>query len=240
MTPGEAVPALIAYARTSTADQQNPEESLRWQLDIANTLIAGRAKIVGVVHDKGTSRSLPWSQRKEASALLAQLPNPSRGWSGIVVGEPQRAFGDTGQVQTVLAQLNHYDVQLWVPELQGPVDPASEIHDIILSLFGGLSRAERNRLRVRVRTSMRAMAPEGRAGSNRSPPPEPGKGPPGRPAHEARRRPFDLRGRKDNLRVANRRAGMSRHRLALTGAGAPCPSGADPKGNPTVSAEPGL
>jgi hypothetical protein len=105
----------MAYARTSTADQQNPEESLRWQLDIANTLIAGRAKIVGVVHDKDTSRSLPWSQRKEASGLLAQLTNQNRGWSGIVVGEPQRAFGDTGQVQTVLAQLNHYGVQLWVP-----------------------------------------------------------------------------------------------------------------------------
>src|SRR5439155_24503282 len=124
-------------------------------------LTAGRAEIVEVAHDIDTSRSLPWSQRRQASALLLQLPDPRRGWSGIVIGEPQRAFGDTGQVQTVLAQLNHYGVGLWIPELQGPVDPDSEIHDIILSLFGGLSRAERNRLRVRARTAMRAMAPEG-------------------------------------------------------------------------------
>jgi DNA invertase Pin-like site-specific DNA recombinase len=137
MKPDEPLPRLVAYARTSTADQQNPEESLRWQLEAARTLVAGRAEIVGVVHDKDTSRSLPWSQRKEALGLLKALHDPNRGWSGIVVGEPQRAFGDTGQVQIVLAQLAHYGVQLWVPELGGPVDPASETHDIILSLFGG-------------------------------------------------------------------------------------------------------
>jgi site-specific DNA recombinase len=167
--PDEPLPHLVAYARTSTADQQNPEESLRWQLEAARTLIAGRAEIVAVAHDRDTSRSLPWAQRKEALTLLKALPDPRRGWTGIVVGEPQRAFGDTGQVQTVLAQLAHYGVQLWVPELGGPVDPASETHDIILSLFGGLSRAERNRLRVRVRTAMRAMAPEGRYLGGRPP-----------------------------------------------------------------------
>ena len=135
--PTEQLPRLLAYARTSTADQQNPDESLRWQLEAARTLIAGRAEIVAVAHDKDTSRSLPWSQRKEAAAILKQLADGRRAWTGIVVGEPQRAFGDTGQVQTVLAQLAHYGVQLWVPELGGPVDPTSETHDIILSLFGG-------------------------------------------------------------------------------------------------------
>lgn len=243
MTQGEVLPCLIAYARTSTADQQNPEESLRWQLDIANTLIAGRAEIVGVVHDRDTSRSVPWSQRKEASGLLAQLTNQNRGWSGIVVGEPQRAFGDTGQVQTVLAQLNHYGVQLWVPELQGPVDPSSEIHDIILSLFGGLSRAERNRLRVRVRTSMRAMAPEGRYLGGRPPygyqlvrtgvpHPNPEKA---RQGVELTRLAVD-RSTAEVVKAifAWRSDGLGFRAIAsrLTSAGVPCPSGADPKRNP--------
>ena len=35
MTGGQPQNQLIAYARTSTADQQNPEESLRWQLEAA-------------------------------------------------------------------------------------------------------------------------------------------------------------------------------------------------------------
>jgi hypothetical protein len=46
------------------------------------------------------------------------------------VGEPQGPFGDTGEVQTVLVQLGHYGVQLWVPELGGLMDPTSEILDL--------------------------------------------------------------------------------------------------------------
>ena len=160
---------LTAYARTSTDDQQNPDESLRWQLSRANALVVGRAEIVSVTHDTDVSRSVPWPRRPAAARLIAQLANPARGWSGIVVGEPQRAFGSAGQVQNILPQLAHWGVQLWVPEVGGPVDPDSEAHDLLMSLFGGLSKAERNRLRVRVRTAMKAMAPEGRFLGGRPP-----------------------------------------------------------------------
>ncbi len=169
MTDLSSLIPLTAYARTSTDDQQSPEESLRWQLSRANALIIGRAEIVSVTHDTDVSRSVPWSRRPEAARLIAQLPNPARGWSGIVVGEPQRAFGSAGQVQNIMPQLAHFGVQLWVPEVGGPVDPDSEAHDLLMSMFGGLSKAERNRLRVRVRTSMKAMAPEGRYLGGRPP-----------------------------------------------------------------------
>ena len=160
---------LTAYARTSTDDQQNPGERLRWQLSRASALIVGRAEIVSVAHDTDVSRSVPWSRRPEAARLISLLPDPNRGWTGIVVGEPQRAFGSAGQVQNILPQLAHWGVQLWVPEVGGPVDPDSEAHDLLMSMFGGLSRAERNRLRVRVRTAMKAMAPEGRYLGGRPP-----------------------------------------------------------------------
>jgi site-specific DNA recombinase len=169
MTDEKTLIRLTAYARTSTDDQQNPGESLRWQLSRANALIVGRAEIVSVAHDTDVSRSVPWSRRPEAARLIAQLPDRNRGWSGIVVGEPQRAFGSAGQVQNILPQLAHWGVQLWVPEVGGPVDPDSEAHDLLMSMFGGLSRAERNRLRVRVRTAMKAMAPEGRYLGGRPP-----------------------------------------------------------------------
>ena len=93
MTEARALIPLTAYARTSTDDQQNPGESLRWQLSRANALIVGRAEIVSVVHDTDVSRSVPWSRRPEAARLISQLADPNRGWTGIVVGEPQRAFG---------------------------------------------------------------------------------------------------------------------------------------------------
>ncbi len=169
MTDAKSLIPLTAYARTSTDDQQNPEESLRWQLSRATALVVGRAEIVSVTHDTDVSRSVPWPRRPAAARLIAQLANPARGWSGIVVGEPQRAFGSAGQVQNILPQLAHWGVQLWVPEVGGPVDPDSEAHDLLMSLFGGLSKAERNRLRVRVRTAMKAMAPEGRFLGGRPP-----------------------------------------------------------------------
>ena len=169
MTEVRTLIPLTAYARTSTDDQQNPGESLPWQLSRANALIVGRAEIVAVVHDTDVSRSVPWSRRPEAARLISQLSDSNRGWTGIVVGEPQRAFGSAGQVQNILPQLAHWGVQLWVPEVGGPVDPDSEAHDLLMSMFGGLSRAERNRLRVRVRTSMKAMAPEGRYLGGRPP-----------------------------------------------------------------------
>jgi DNA invertase Pin-like site-specific DNA recombinase len=48
----------------------------------------------------------------------------------------------------------HYGVALWVPEVGGPLDPDNEAHDLVMSVFGGMSKGERNRIKVRVRTAM--------------------------------------------------------------------------------------
>ena len=57
------------------------------------------------------------------------------------------------QVQLILPQLADAGASLWCPEGGGPVDPNSEAHDIVLNLFGGLSKAERRRLQTRVRAA---------------------------------------------------------------------------------------
>lgn len=51
----------------------------------------------------------------------------------------------------------HYGVQLWVPEV-GERSTRSEAHDLVMSVFGGMSKGERNRIRIRVRTAMAAQA----------------------------------------------------------------------------------
>ncbi|MGH3535650.1 MAG: recombinase family protein [Pseudonocardiaceae bacterium] len=64
----------------------------------------------------------------------------------------------------------HYGVQLWVPEVGGAVDPESEAHDLVMSVFGGMSKGERNRIKIRVRTAMAAQAQvEGRFLGGRPP-----------------------------------------------------------------------
>nr|WP_239171111.1 recombinase family protein [Actinoplanes campanulatus] len=59
---------------------------------------------------------------------------------------------------------------LWVPEVGGPIDPDNEAHDLVMSVFGGMSKGERNRIKVRVRTSMASQTQvEGRFLGGRPP-----------------------------------------------------------------------
>jgi site-specific DNA recombinase len=68
------------------------------------------------------------------------------------------------------AEVAHYGVQLWVPEVGGAVDPESEAHDLVMSVFGGMSKGERNRIKIRVRAAMAAQAQiEGRFLGGRPP-----------------------------------------------------------------------
>jgi site-specific DNA recombinase len=148
-------------ARTSTDDLQDPADSLRWQTDTAARLITSHGEIVATYHDIDKSRSLPWDRRPEASRILQDLKNPNRGWDAIVIAEPQRAFSGT-QFEGILFQFAHYGVPLWVPELGGPVDINNDGHYMCLSNYGTMSRAERNRTRLRVANAVRAHAKAGR------------------------------------------------------------------------------
>ena len=77
-----------------------------------------------------------------------------------MIAEPQRAFSG-GQFQLVFPQLTHYGIDLWVPELGGRVDPDSEGHEMLMSLFGGLSKAERRRLQIRTHNAVLAHGAAG-------------------------------------------------------------------------------
>ncbi|MER6048123.1 zinc ribbon domain-containing protein [Streptomyces sp. NPDC001793] len=64
----------------------------------------------------------------------------------------------------------HFGVPLWVPEVGGPIDPKNEAHDLVMSVFGGMSKGERNRIKIRVHTVMASQAKiEGRYLGGRPP-----------------------------------------------------------------------
>ncbi len=149
------------YARVSTEDRQSPADSIAWQRSIAAALIAPHGgRIVAEYLDVGVSRSLPWSRRPHAARLLADCARKDREFDAVVIGEPQRAFAGT-QYGLTVPILWHHGVELWVPEVGGRVDPDSEAHDLVMSLFGGLSKAERARIQRRVRNAMQTMARAG-------------------------------------------------------------------------------
>jgi site-specific DNA recombinase len=158
------------YGRVSTEDQQDPQSSRSWQLTRSRALIGARdGVIVTEFFDVDKSRSIPWQRRPEANRLLAELKNKNRVFDAVVIGEPHRAFYGN-QYGLTFPLFEHYGVPLWVPEVGGPIDPANEAHDLVMSVFGGMSKGERNRVKIRVRTAMAAQAEiEGRFLGGRPP-----------------------------------------------------------------------
>ena len=146
------------YGRVSTEDQQDPASSRQWQLSRAQALIEGHeGRIVAEFFDVGQSRSLPWKRRPEAAALLEAFDRLDRGFDAVVIGEPARAFCGS-QFAMTFPVFTHYAVELWVPEIGGKVDPGSEAHDLIMSMYGGMAKGERNRIKVRVKSAMESQA----------------------------------------------------------------------------------
>jgi len=158
------------YGRVSTEDQQDPTSSKNWQLARSQQIIDQvGGEIVSEFFDIGQSRSLPWKRRPEATRLLSTFSNPSRGFDAVVIGEPQRAFYGN-QFGLTFPVFVHYGVGLWVPEVGGAIDPGSDAHDLVMSLYGGMSKGERNRIKTRVRSAMAAQAAiEGRYLGGRPP-----------------------------------------------------------------------
>lgn len=158
------------YGRVSTEDQQDPESSRSWQLHRSQQHIEpSGGQIVAEYFDCGHSRALPWKRRPEASGLLAALRNPDRTFTAVVIGEPQRAFYGN-QFSLTFPVFTHYGVELWVPEVGGRIGPGSDAHDLVMTLFGGMSKGERNRIKTRVRSAMSAQtATQGRFLGGRPP-----------------------------------------------------------------------
>ena len=211
------------YGRVSTEDQQDPESSRGWQLTRSRALIDARdGVIVAEFFDVDKSRSIPWQRRPQATALLAELKNPNRQFDAVVVGEPHRAFYGN-QYGLTFPLFEHYGVPLWVPEVGGPIDPRNEAHDLVMSVFGGMSKGERNRIKIRVKAAMGAQAkdegrflggrpPYGYLIADAGPHPNPAKAADGKRLHKLDLDPEAAPVVKPDLRRVHRRARLLRHR----------------------------
>jgi len=158
------------YGRVSTEDQQDPKSSRNWQLARSRQVIEPTGgEIVTEFFDIGQSRSLPWKRRPEAARLLDSFRDEDRGFDAVVIGEPQRAFYG-GQFGLTFPVFTHFGIGLWVPEVGGAIDPGSEAHDLVMALYGGMSKGERMRIKTRVRSAMASQAAiEGRFLGGRPP-----------------------------------------------------------------------
>jgi site-specific DNA recombinase len=76
-----------------------------------------------------------------------------------VAGEYERAFYGS-QYALMAPLLEHYGVQLWMPETGGRVDYASEHDERAMTMLGLSSKREVTRTSIRVRTAMAAQTRE--------------------------------------------------------------------------------
>jgi site-specific DNA recombinase len=159
VTHGGSGLRFALYGRISTCNYQDQVSSRRWQHDSAVDVVAGHGAIVVEYFDVGCSRSRPWMKRPQARELLAAIAQPGRGFEAIVVGEYERAFaGD--QLKLLLPILRRNGVQLWLPEVGGPVDDDNLAHQALIMLLGHQSRREVLRSRFRTAAAMRAQVRE--------------------------------------------------------------------------------
>ena len=111
------------------------------QREQAETLVRGHGVIVAELFDAGESRTVAWARRPQAAALVAQLADPDRAWDAIVIGKYERAFYGS-QYAAMAPLLEHYGVQLWMPETGGRVDYASEHDEKTMTMLGLSSKRE--------------------------------------------------------------------------------------------------
>jgi hypothetical protein len=156
--PGHGRLGFAFYGRVSTEDWQDPVTSRARQREQAVALVAGHGEIVAEFFDAGESRTLPWTRRPQAAALVAALADPDRGWDAIVIGEHERAFYGS-QYASMAPLFNHYGVNLWMPEAGGPVGDGEDHEQLMLAL-GLQSKREITRTRIRVRTAMATQTRE--------------------------------------------------------------------------------
>ena len=116
------------YGRASTAEYQHGESSLGWQRASARDVIGGRGRIVAEFFDVGYSRRVP-----------------------------ERAFTGTQLLHLAPTFLAH-GVQIWLPELDGPVDLTDPTHQALIMQLGERSRREVSRARHRTTAAMRVQA----------------------------------------------------------------------------------
>ncbi|MFN2526943.1 MAG: recombinase family protein [Actinomycetota bacterium] len=173
--------------------------------------------------------------------MLETFKDPRRGFDAVVIGEPARAFYGQ-QFGLTFPVFVHYGVELWVPEVGGRVDPGSDAHDLVMALYGGMSKGERNRIKVRVRAAMATQArqegrflggrpPYGYRLGDAGPHPNPSKAAMGARAHRLEPDPVtsSVVGRIFDEYIS----GLGLYAIAegLTRDGIPSPSGHDPARN---------
>lgn len=83
--------------------------------------------------------------RRHAARLLTALADPRRGFDAIIISDTRTALSPY-QYDLVLSLCTQHGVQLWLPEIDGPVAPNNTEHErIMMELFWETAPAAKQR-----------------------------------------------------------------------------------------------
>ena len=73
-----------------------------------------------------------WDHRREARQLLLAIQDEQRGFDAIIIAHTATALTTIIQYDDLIALCRQYSVQLWLPEIDEPVDRDNEEHQEII------------------------------------------------------------------------------------------------------------
>ncbi|MFC9973841.1 hypothetical protein ACFVH6_23380 [Spirillospora sp. NPDC127200] len=121
------------YACADEPDLFAAEQELQRQAGIATGLaLAQQGWITYRFYDRGPVRHIPWKDRPRASELLSQITGPECPFGALVLGSVRRTLPPDGYHQ-LLHQVIGHGLAVWLPQTEGPLDPASPIHQRLLA-----------------------------------------------------------------------------------------------------------
>ncbi|MDQ7905933.1 recombinase family protein [Phytohabitans sp. ZYX-F-186] len=124
------------YGQAVTTDRQQARTIQARQVADATARVASLGgHIVREFFDIYPDRHRAWRHRRQAARLLAAFTDPGRGFDAVVVSDTRSAFSPY-QYDLVLSLCTRHGVQLWLPEIDGPVASNNAGHDrIMMELF---------------------------------------------------------------------------------------------------------
>lgn len=128
------------YGQAVTTDRQQARRIHDRQVaDAAVRVAAVGGQVVRDFFDVYADPFRAWRHRRHGRRLLAELADPGRGFDAVVISDTRTAFSSY-EYDLVLWQCTMHNVQLWVPEIEGPVLEDNAQHQItMMTLFCGAS-----------------------------------------------------------------------------------------------------
>jgi hypothetical protein len=116
------------YGQAITTDRRTARPIHTQQRADATARIALRdGQIVTDYFDVYPDGQRAWRHRRQAHRLLHAIEDPQRSFDAVVIADTASAL-TPAEYDDLVALCGEHGVQLWLPEVDGPVDPNSEEH----------------------------------------------------------------------------------------------------------------